>query len=393
MPKLMREFLRDETGAIAPLFIILLGSGLFIMLMGLVVDGGQVYVQKRLVQNAADNVAEAIGQHCAKELNSVTDCLNDNFTISAASSVSPIVFGGQVWSATAADYLSVLANPKGGSVAVSNICGQTGATLGLPLCPPLSTSPNDCQTDLAAAGHGNWLRVYTSSNPAGITPAFENFLNGGSPRTYQETACSQVYWGKASAAPIYATGNQLPFLIGLCSITLNQPTSLVNLPIRGQDTDKSACATFKDRDGVTQPGTAHGFFQFDPGAGDHACWTLLSESCIPAALPASTSLTSLVNTTKANFKKPVILPVVDWAGSKLKVVSFVAFYLTYYKFYSTVAAVTSPPTGCASNPTNFCIIGQFQNRVIQPFGQVAGLDATTNSSVPNLGYQVLRHVR
>jgi hypothetical protein len=395
MPKLMRNLNPvSDTGAIAPLFLILLGTGMLLMLMGLVVDGGQVFVQKRLVQNAAENVAEAIAQHCAKELAGTIDCLNDDFKITPAASTLPVSIGGQSWQATVADYLSVLANPKGGSVAVTNICGQTSTTLGIPLCPPLSDSPNDCKTDLSAAGYENWIRVYTSTDPAGFAPAFENFLSGGTQARYQETACSQVYWGKGNSVPIYAAGNQLPLMIGLCSVTLNQPTSAVNLPIRGADTDKSACGTFRDRDGRAQsaPATAHGFFTFDPGSGNHSCWNLQQGGCTPLALPASAAVSSLVSTVRTNVKKPVVLPVVDWSGSNLKVVSYVSFYLTYYKFYSYSYTTTNPPTGCNSNPTNFCVIGQFQNKIIQPFGQVQGLDITTNSDVPNLGYQVLRHV-
>jgi len=394
MPKLMHlSSLRNDTGAIAPLFVILLGSGMLIMLLGLVIDGGQVFVQKRLVQNAADNVVEAIAQHCAKELNATLDCLNDGFKITPAASTAPINSGGQVWQASVAEYLNVIANPKGGNVAVSRVCGQTTIALGISLCPPLSDSPNDCKTDLSAAGYSNWIRVYTQTDPAGFAPAFENFLSGGNQQRYQETACSQVYWGKGNSVPIYAAGNQLPLMIGLCSVTLNQPTSAVNLPILGADPNKASCGSFRDREGVAQatPATAHGFFTFDPSSGNHSCWTLLQGGCTPLALPASGAVGSLVNTVKGNVKKPVVLPVVDWSGSNLKVVGFVSFYLTYYKFYSYGYSTLNPPTGCSSNPTNFCVIGQFQNKVIQPFGQVQGLDITTNSNVPNLGYQVLRH--
>ena len=63
MPELT---LSDDRGAITTLFAILLGSGLLLAILGLVVDGGQVMVQKQLVRNAADAVSEAVAVHCAK---------------------------------------------------------------------------------------------------------------------------------------------------------------------------------------------------------------------------------------------------------------------------------------------------------------------------------------
>ena len=424
MPKLsgLRNFLlagarqpkfTDDRGAIMPLFAIILGSGVFMMLIGLVVDGGQIYAEKRIVQNAADAVAEAVALHCSKDTVGV-NCLADNFETKSPTTAAVTA------SMTFADFTNSLANPKGGNTAITTICGQSTTAAGILPCPPLTDSPNDCKTDMGTSGFTNWVRVYTSSDLNGITPAFENFINT-SPKKYQETACSQVYWAKANAITVDATGGQLPFAIGLCDATVFN--SATRQQLLGDDTNVTSCSV-RDRQNNSFSSNVHGFIDFDPGAANANCWTLLIGGCNKVALTTIRSRTGisyspasykgLLASMNTNLNKPAMVPVVDSSGTGYKVVSYVSFTLLGYKMPTvtganaiTASTANSYPgqlgaisytwTGtCApaqSTTSPFCIVGTFNSRVAAPSGRTAGLTYTTNANVPDLGYQVVRHLR
>jgi Putative Flp pilus-assembly TadE/G-like len=424
MPKLsgLRNFLggtvrnpklTDDRGAIMPLFAIILGSGVFMMLIGLVVDGGQIYAEKRLVQNAADAVAEAVALHCSKDTVGV-NCLIDNFETKSPTTAAVTA------SMTFADFTNALANPKGGNTAITNICGQSTTATGIPACPPLTASPNDCKTEMATAGFTNWVRVYSSSDLNGITPAFENFINP-TPKKYQETACSQVYWAKANAINVDATGGQLPFAIGLCDATVFN--SAARQQLIGDDTNVTSCSV-RDRQNTAFAANTHGFIDFDPGAATANCWSLLTGGCTKVALTTVRSRTGisyspasykgLIASMNTNLNKPALVPVIDSSGAGYTVVSFVSFTLLGYKMPTvtgtnaiTASTANSYPgqpgainytwTGtCAaaqSTTSPFCIVGTFNSRVAAPSGRTPGLTYTTNANVPDLGYQVVRHLR
>jgi hypothetical protein len=403
----------DDRGAIMPLFAIILGSGVFMMLIGLVVDGGQIYAEKRIVQNAADAVSEAVALHCSKDTVGV-NCLIDNFETKSPTTAAVTA------SMTFADFTNTLANPKGGTTAITNICGQSTTATGIPACPPLTAGPNDCKTEMATAGFTNWVRVYTSSDLNGITPAFENFINK-TPKKYQETACSQVYWAKANAINVDATGGQLPFAIGLCDATVFNQAARQQLI--GDDTNVASCSV-RDRQNTAFTANAHGFIDFDPGAATANCWSLLTGGCNKVALTTVRSRTGisyspasykgLIASMNTNLNKPALVPVIDSSGTGYKVVSFVSFTLLGYKMPTvtgtnaiTASTANSYPgqpgainytwTGtCAaaqSTTSPFCIVGTFNSRVAAPSGRTPGLTYTTNANVPDLGYQVVRHLR
>ncbi len=407
------RLITDDRGAIMPLFAIILGSGVFMMLIGLVVDGGQIYAEKRLVQNAADAVAEAVALHCAKDVVGV-NCLADNFETKNPTTSAVTA------SMTFADFTSALANPKGGNTAITNICGQSTTAVGIPACPSLTASPNDCKTEMGTTGFTNWVRVYSSSDLNGITPAFENFINP-IPKKYQETACSQVYWAKANAINVDATGGQLPFAIGLCDSALNN--SAVRQQLIGDDTNVTSCSV-RDRQNVSFAATAHGFIDFDPGAATANCWTLLTGGCNKVALStvrgrtgisySPASYKGLLASMNTNLNKPALVPVVDISGASYKVVSYVSFTLLGYKMPTVTGANAITASTASSYPgqpgainytwtgscaaaqsvsSAFCIVGTFNSRVAAPSGRTPGLTYTTNANVPDLGYQVVRHLR
>ena len=390
----------SDRGAVSTLLAIMLGSGLVMAVLGLVIDGGQVMVQKQLARNAADAVAEAVAIHCAKDLAGV-NCLSDNYSMVS-------VTGATIASMPSADFLSAVANPRGTKIVVSQVCGHSTSTLGLGPCPPLTNSPNDCKTDLSLdSQYTNWVRVYTSSDPQGILPVFES-LRTGTTQLYQETACGQVYWGRANAIPIDTSANsgQLPFMFGLC----DTPTSAAGATAQLLGDIASSNCTVTDRNGKSVTSSTRGFMEFTPSGSTSACWTLGASNCLNVSLNTTKSRTGqvypgfgydgLLKAMRLNLQQTVLLPVVSGTSSGYTVKGFVAFKLLGFNFpiTPTIGASSSKSaygTYCPGTPTltsSYCIVGTFSSRVYGTYGVVSGLGLTSNQQVLNLGYQVVKHI-
>ena len=389
----------DDRGAVSTIFAMMLGAGLFMAIIGLVVDGGQILVQKQLARNAADSVAEAVAVHCAKALASA-NCTTDAYAG---------IGGTGPTTQTNSDFLNSVANPRGTSMAVTLICGRTTSTTGLGPCPPLTGSANDCKTDLALdPQYSNWVRVYTSSDPGGILPVFENLANA-TPQLYQETACSQVYWGRANAVPMDTSANsgQLPFMFGLCDV----PTSAAGGTIQLLGDTTSSNCSITDRNGTTVTSSTRGFLEFAPSGGTAACWTLGATDC--TAIPLNTTkgrtgqvypgfgYDGLLKAMRLNLNKTVLLPVVTQVGTAFTVKAFIPFKLLGFNFPTTAtigvtSSRSSHSTYCPGSPTSsssYCIVGNFSSRVSGTYGAVTGLGLTSNPQVLNLGYQVVKHIQ
>lgn len=61
----MRRLMQDESGAVAVIAVVLMG--LFVMLLALTVDTGQLYHEQRELQNGADAAALAVAFDCARD--------------------------------------------------------------------------------------------------------------------------------------------------------------------------------------------------------------------------------------------------------------------------------------------------------------------------------------
>ena len=371
--------LKEDSGAIAPLFAIILGAGLLLGLLAVVVDGGQAQLEKQSVQHAADAVAEAIGQHCANEY-TAGDCLTDSFALRNQSS-GQLVFG--TVAAANSDFLQTLANPKGGSVSVTTTCGESSASPTLALCAATNL-PGCITTPTQSSATPNWLRVGTASAKNAI-------FTGNTTINYQ--ACAQVVWGKANGIPILPVGTQLPLMIGLCDVRLGAP--FVQSPLLGNNPSRAGCPTFRDRDGVAFNANAHGWLQFALGPATQpaasACWTIQASGCTPVTLPTGPTdaarISNLAVAANANLNRVSLLPVFIYSAvGSPTVVSFVPYYLTGLRFFSNFGGV-----GCGLG-AQLCISGSFKTRTLEPYGQASSLGISALSSVPNLGLQVLRKV-
>jgi len=169
----MPEKRDSERGAVAAIFAILLGAGALMLVLGLVIDGGLVYAQKKNVQAAADDLSSSIAQHCAKTAAS-TDCFNNSYAVQGTTYVATAS------TVASTDVTAAIANPKGGGIVVSNVCGKSATWSGMPGCASPTGGSRDCQTDLGALGYQNWVRVYTSTDPTGV-PADLRQLHGLQP--------------------------------------------------------------------------------------------------------------------------------------------------------------------------------------------------------------------
>lgn len=296
---------------------------MLILLLALVIDGGTIYAKKGSVIDAADDLATSVVQHCAKTAPN-TDCFTNSFDIqnTTLSGVSVSVPG--------ADAQQLIANPGGGAVTVTNLCGQSATWTGMPGCAAPTGGTRDCETDLAGLGYKNWVRVYTSSDPNGYTPFFANFLNANNAK-YIEYACAQSYWGQAATIPKDTSAALLPFAIGICEAFGASSGSVVQLV--GDNASSAACSSYYDRQsrkyagGVgTYPGalpaeaktdgTVNGFVAWKTTSSTSGCWTigqtcptatLASERAATSNYPLGISYYSLVQTVMKNsLGKPVI---------------------------------------------------------------------------------------
>ena len=346
----------SDRGAVALLVALLLGAGVLTGLLGLVVDGGRMFAERRVVQNGADAAALAVAQNCALQR---PECL------SQASS-----------RAVAATFANLNASDDG-RTSVTELCGSS------PLggCPSLGTTPkwSDCQTAVT----GNYARVRTRSEDASgsafFLPIFAGVLGGGTGSQLSVGACSQVRWGGATSAPI-----QFPFLLPACSPLLDQGAKVIE-DFDPNDPDESCTVG-----GVTYNPVTKGFaFGALPGA-DPDCLTTVDIK-VGSVISVETSLTQVCG-TKINTvvdtllgingqpATPITLPVVGAHSQTgqgqydFTVLGFKSFILTGYKL-KNVTGGTAPPggwaaTACGSSAKRSCLYGSVGTDVVT--GDVGG---------------------
>ena len=418
MSKLTRW--QSDRGAITSLLGLLLASGVLIGVLALVIDTGQVLVLRQQVRNAADNVAQTLAIHCAKA-SSATDCLNDNFS-------SPTITNRAMYAQPNAEFLTGIANPKGGAVSVDLVCGHS-LRLTMAACPTLTGSGNDCATDLASdSTKPEWVRVYTSLGAAGFTPILANLQpqdsalsqgSGSAPSaaSYQESACAQAYWNGASAI---APSGQLPLMVGDCEAKVSAIGAYSQLTAENAATS----CNYKNSAAASVPGNAAGFWEYDAQSSSPACWTIGGGTCRNISLVNTKtgsgivypqlSYSALLAALSAKLNTPVLLPLVQSVTGGFEVRGFTQFTLVAYRFPSwgtttackadswcsssaarRVSLINYGWTGsCVSQTTTspFCLAGYFGTRAVAADGQTVGLNPTASTTANVLGYQVIRRV-
>ena len=174
-----RRLRRDDRGAVATVFGILLAGGVLLGMLALVVDVGQLYSEREELQSGADAAALAIAKSCAADLTSCTEVQRAN---------------------TAEDYAT--GNAKDGAANALTICGSAAGVSDLPECPPAAGNLTRCIGSPPATGRHLEVRT-TTALPDGSTllpPSFAQTLlgNGGYAGT-TVGACARVAWGAPRA--------------------------------------------------------------------------------------------------------------------------------------------------------------------------------------------------
>ena len=183
----MRGMTGRDDGAVIVLVAILVAAGVVTGLLALVADVGQLYAERRVVQNGADAAALAIAQHCAE---GDAECADQM----AAGSVA-VTYSG--------------ANAPDEVTGVRETCG----TDGLGECSSLMDAWWDCQPIPDEINHFARVRTATE-NPDGTDFLVPFFAGVGSEDPAPELrtgACSQAAWGPASSAPVL-----FPILLPVC---------------------------------------------------------------------------------------------------------------------------------------------------------------------------------
>ena len=379
-----------QRGAVIVLVAILFGSGVLLGLVSLVVDSGQLLLEKTITQISADNVATALAHDCAA---STAECTS---TIAAGSSLVSIA------------HSTFSKHPP----AIISVCGSTQAVALRPAlshCGSFTGIPRDCVAP--SSSYPAYVRVYTGYTAAtGGTPLFPllNNLIHGTTSNPNIMACSQAAWGTVGAANSSASSLPFPMAISLCtavdSTILGKTTGLLptDTVVEGlfggrNNNTSSTCAGKKDQNNntIVYPSGAQ-FVAFDvinrPASGQIKIGDTLTENALWNASTVTTyqkGLQSMI-TSKASYLIPVVT---DTRATSKVVVSFVGFKVLGYKYYNgtysyypATANATTFPTQAQNTCAGFCLVGAITNAT----SQSASLFTTTGTLSYNLGVNTIR---
>ena len=341
----------DDRGAVAALVAVLLSTGVLIGMAALSVDVGQIYAERRQLQNGADAAALAIALNCASPYKACP---------------------GEAASAMAG------ANANDGVTAAGPPCGSGR---GLPGC---AAGPGPALTQCPAPPTGveGWVRVRTATATAGggtlLPPSFARALagNAGYAGT-QVQACAQAAWGGE------ASGSALPLTLSLCewnTATANgtsfappppyppYPSGEVALKLHSTSDTTGGCTVsgsgsdlpggfgWLDSAGCRTTTVAGGFVSADPGVSASSC---------------ADQLATLVGTL-------LYLPVFDQAsgtgtGGQYHIRGFAAFYLSGYVLPGAHPTTVNPPgTVTKCKGSDKCIYGWFTQGLVPTGGAIGG---------------------
>jgi Flp pilus assembly protein TadG len=179
----------NDEGAIATIVAIVLAGGVLMGILALSVDVGQLYAERRQLQNGADAASLAVAQDCAA-----------GKPCDAGTSASSVA--GQYANANSNDNVSQ----------VTNVCGRGRSTLAA--CAAPSASIYDCPA--LPASPTSFVQVRTATLTSGgstlLPPTFARLLLGNSAYPGKTvTACAQAAWG-----PPKTVRSTLPVTISLC---------------------------------------------------------------------------------------------------------------------------------------------------------------------------------
>ncbi|MFI5622881.1 pilus assembly protein TadG-related protein [Nocardioides sp. NPDC051685] len=373
MPRLINHIIDrthrqgDDRGAVSTLVAIVLGAGLLLGIGALVIDTGQLFVERAELQNGADAGALAVAQDCAD----ADGCPAD------AQQQAEALAGDNDASDDRAD--------------ASLVCGYTVAGF-LALCPAEDAASDACLGDRPPAP-GNFVEVRTTTrqddDSTVLPPVFGRILLGNDYDGRGVLACARAAWGGPKAAatlPLtisfcewqYATGDGVDFAPAPPAVPAGSYERVLSLKADGSDPvpcpgspsggdlpggfgwlDDSDCNVEVDVDGT---------FSADPGVSGSTCDAMLS--------------------TARTSGEPLLIPIFDVAegtGSNgtYQMHGFAAFVVTGYDLpgFKATSTLTGRKKCSDSGPSSAkCIFGYFTKDLVTTADTVLGgpdMGATT----------------
>lgn len=352
--------MKDESGAVAVLFSIIVGAGVLFGLLVVVADGGQLYSARRDSQDVADLVALSLAHDC---IYNSTICLSSVTAKQRAVDTAQLNATGKKLFATVID---VCGSPLGG-------------------CQP-RTVKYPCSDRTR-----NYIRVYTresSASQEGQVPLFFSPLIQGT-NSAQVTSCAQAAWGQVKAAPI-----KVPVIFSMCAF--NQTNVVIREWKSSVGTVSPPCYSGPDFDSITHPGNFQGFFPIQrPATGDWFDTTCTNSVVVnvqaqytrEASDICRDGLSTVLGTM---IGKATLVPISDTVVSGVATVtSFGHFVLLGFTVAGTPSPLNDPSINwsavwddwClrsgASASGNKCLYGKFTPIMI-PYQDI-------DFTVPNLG--------
>ncbi len=363
----MQRLRSDDRGAVAVLVAIcmtaLLGVG------ALVVDVGQVYAERRQLQNGADAAVLSLAVDCPTTAGCNTD----------------LSLGGQA--GAKADQND--ADPANIEAQVTEICGNA-ATL-TPCSPASDIGPWDCRPVPTALASASYVQVRTQTRRDGggnlVPPLLSRLLIPGYTGT-NVRACARASWGAPASL---ASG--LPLIISDCEFKWitgggyappppypPYPASFEKVTHFHSQDGPSPCPT--SGSGAQLPG---GFGWLDTGA---ACDIVTNENGDPTADPGVSPPSSCSpEYLKSLIGKIINVPVYDSAtlngnNGTYNVKGYAAFVLTGYWFTGQYRepSIVSGTNYCKGDER--CIYGFFTQDLTPASGTIG--------SSPNMGVTVVQ---
>jgi Flp pilus assembly protein TadG len=351
--------LGDDRGAIAALFVILLGSGLLLGLLALVVDVGRVYLERRVVQNSADAAVLGVAKECGLR---AASCASEGAAQSLAAGLAS-------------------ANAPDGAMGIQQLCGRNPLTG----CPAGSGGSNLCKDNSA---YRSIVRLKTSTQTAGgattITPFFADFVGAGSGASL--TGCAQAAWGAAASASA-----EYPLLISACYVDFTSASVIpswttTSLPLNCDGTTRPAPVS-SDGDATPLTGQIDGFAKARSSDYGAPAGCVIQAPLKPgqtikvyaAGSPCADSSERVafcdVMRPRGAFLVPVVrAPSVSGGSTNAVVSGFVYFDLLQYRD-GAFSCSGGPALTCTTGTV--CIAGTF-SRYFVPGARI-------DTSAPNLG--------
>lgn len=385
--------MKDDEGAIAALFAILISTVLVIALFVMVFDISSLYGERRVLQNASDSAALAVTQECA--VNGSGAILNVNGSYPSAlcaSQTYALDFAGKYANLNSPDSLSK----------VSEVCG----TAPLQSCSSLTAGQFECKP--VDNKYKNWARIKTETlqSSGGYLNSLFTSLNDPQASKVKVVSCSQSAWGKAGFAPLI-----FPIALPICDFAINGTKMIQDFNSNNPVVVGGCSFTDLNGDQFSYSSPTQGFSLLSgfgcPGlsnsrntyVGDtlqiESSLTQVESGCPSGQFQFYYQLSTLIN---KNVFIPVVTSVSCQSGSvncqgnyQFKVASFFSFKFLGGKFKNRGRVGSGPPcaTGdpCQQNSswptvcdsTRNCVYGTFDRSV------VPGSDVSLDPTFPAVG--------